>query len=65
MSCWSKWRAGVAAGCFRRMAEGRAGVVVAGRLIPVRVGDIQIEVEAVLVAGTEATSGRAGKAART
>jgi hypothetical protein len=36
-----------------------------GRLIPVtvRVGDIEIEVEAVPVAGTEATSGRAAKAA--
>ena len=33
------------------------------RLIPVRVGDIEIEVEAVPVAGTEATSGRAAKAA--
>jgi hypothetical protein len=37
-------------------------VVAAGRLIPVRVGDIEIEVEAVPVAGTEATSGRAEKA---
>jgi hypothetical protein len=37
--------------------------VAAGRLIPVRVGDIEIEVEAVPVAGTEATSGRAAKAA--
>jgi Trypsin-co-occurring domain 1 len=34
-----------------------------GRLIPVRVGDIEIEVEAVPVAGTEATSGRAARAA--
>ncbi len=39
------------------------GVVAANRLIPVRVGDIEIEVEAVPVAGTEATSGRATKAA--
>jgi len=39
------------------------GVVAASRLIPVRVGDIEIEVEAVPVAGTEATSGRAEKAA--
>jgi hypothetical protein len=38
-------------------------VVAASRLIPVRVGDIEIEVEAVPVAGTEATSGRAAKAA--
>ena len=38
-------------------------MVAAGRLIPVRVGDIEIEVEAVPVAGTEATSGRAEKAA--
>jgi hypothetical protein len=30
--------------------------VVASQLIPVRVGDIQIEVEAVRVAGTESTS---------
>ena len=37
--------------------------MVAGPLIPVRVGDIEIEVEAVRVAGTEATSGRAAKAA--
>jgi hypothetical protein len=37
--------------------------VAAGRLIPVRVGDIEIEVEAVPVAGTEATAGRASKAA--
>ena len=36
---------------------------MAGPLIPVRVGDIEIEVEAVRVAGTEATSGRAAKAA--
>jgi hypothetical protein len=38
------------------------GVVAAGRLIPVRVGEIEIEVEAVPVAGTEATSDRAAKA---
>jgi Trypsin-co-occurring domain 1 len=39
-------------------------VVVAGsRLIPVRVGGVEIEVEAVPVAGTEATSGRVSKAA--
>jgi hypothetical protein len=38
-------------------------VVAASRLIPVRVGDIEIEVEAVQVAGTEATSGRTAKAA--
>ena len=38
-------------------------MVVASRLIPVRVGDIEIEVEAVPVAGTEATSGRGAKAA--
>jgi hypothetical protein len=37
--------------------------MAAGRLIPVRVGDIEIEVEAVPVAGTEATSGRAARAA--
>ena len=33
------------------------------RLIPVKVGDIEIQVEAVVAAGTEATSGRAAKAA--
>jgi hypothetical protein len=38
-------------------------VVAAGSLIPVRVGDIEIEVEAVPVAGTQPTSGRAAKAA--
>ena len=37
--------------------------MAANRLIAVRVGDIEIEVEAVPVAGTEATSGRAAKAA--
>ena len=36
---------------------------MAGPLIPVRVGDIEIEVEAVRAAGTEATSGLAAKAA--
>jgi Trypsin-co-occurring domain 1 len=38
-------------------------VAAASRLIPVSVGDIEIEVEAVPVAGTEATSGRAERAA--
>jgi hypothetical protein len=38
-------------------------VVTASRLIPVRVGDIEIEVEAVAVVGTEPTSGHAAKAA--
>ena len=37
--------------------------MAASRLIPVRVGDIEIEVEAVPVAGTEPTSGRAAQAA--
>ena len=37
--------------------------MAANRLIPVRVGDIEIEVEAALVAGTEPPSGRAAKAA--
>ena len=37
--------------------------MAAGRLIPVRVGDIEIEVEAVPVAGTEPTSGRPARAA--
>lgn len=39
------------------------GVVATNRLIPVRIGDIEIEVEAVQPAGTEATSGRTAKAA--
>ena len=38
-------------------------MAVAGRLIPVQVGDVLIEVEAVPVAGTEPTAGRVGKAA--
>lgn len=38
-------------------------MVAASRLIPLRVGDIEIEVEAVPATGTEATSGRAAKAA--
>ena len=38
-------------------------MVAGSQLIPVRVGDIEIEVEAVPVAGTEPTSGRAAKAA--
>ena len=44
---------------------GRVGVgVVAGsRVITVRVGDTEIEAEAVVVAGTEPTSGAAGRAA--
>jgi len=37
--------------------------VAANRLIPVRVGDIEIEIEAVPVAGTEPTVGRATRAA--
>lgn len=48
--------------CRTRAVLG-VGVVAAGRLILVRVGDIEIEVEAVPVAGTEATAGRAAKAA--
>jgi hypothetical protein len=44
------------------MAEG-VDVVGAGRLIPVQVGDVRIEVETVPVAGSEATAGRAAKAA--
>ena len=38
-------------------------MVAGGQLIPVRVGDIEVEVEAVRVAGTEPTSGKAAKAA--
>ena len=52
-----------AAATFAVAGGGFGGVVAANRLIPVRVGDIEIEVEAVPVAGTEATSGRAAKAA--
>ena len=37
--------------------------MAASQLIPVSVRDIELEVEAVLVAGTEATSGRAARAA--
>ena len=37
-------------------------MVADGRLIPVRVGDIEVEVETVPVAGTEQTSGRAERA---
>jgi Trypsin-co-occurring domain 1 len=44
-------------------ADVGVGVAAVSRLIPVRVGDIEIEVEAVPVAGTEPTSGRAAKAA--
>jgi hypothetical protein len=48
----------------RRRPGADMGVdVAAGRLIPVRVGNIEIEVEAVPVAGTETTAGRAAKAA--
>ena len=39
----------------------RCDVVTAGRLILVRVGEIEIEVEEVLVAGTEPTLGRAAR----
>jgi len=41
------------------------GVVAANRLIVVRVGDVDLEVEAVPVTGTEATAGRPAKAAGT
>ena len=40
------------------------GVVAANRLIPVRVGDIEIEVEAVPAAGTEADLGPGGEGGR-
>jgi len=39
------------------------GMAVVTRMIPVRVGDVEIEVETVPVAGTEATAGRAERAA--
>jgi hypothetical protein len=39
-------------------------VAAASRLIPVRVGDIEIEVEAVPVAGTEPTSSKADPGGR-
>ena len=38
-------------------------MVAGGQLIPVRVGDIEVQVEAVRVPGTEPTSGRAARAA--
>jgi hypothetical protein len=38
-------------------------VVAANQLMPVRVGEIGIEVEAVPITGIEATSGRAARAA--
>ena len=45
------------------LSPGAWGVgVVASQLIPVRVGDIQIQVEAVRVAGTEPTSGKTERA---
>ncbi len=47
----------------RRLGRTWGWGVAASRLIPVRVGDIEIEVEAVPVAGTEATSGRAARTA--
>ena len=50
-------------GVLARPGGVRGVGVVTGPLIPVRVGDIEIEVEAVRVAGTEATSGRTAKAA--
>ena len=53
-------RGGVAVSGVRLIGE---VCVAGGRLIPVRVGDIEIEVEAVPVTGTEATSGRATRAA--
>jgi hypothetical protein len=52
-----------AVGAAVSRADVGVGVVAVGRLIPVRVGNIEIEVEAVPVAGTEATSGRTAKAA--
>jgi hypothetical protein len=39
--------------------------VAGSQLIPVRVGDTEIQVEAVVVAGTQPTSGKAAKAAGT
>jgi hypothetical protein len=53
---------GLAGDAVPQGAAWRVGVV-ASQLIPVRVGDIQIEVEAVRVAGTEPTSGRTERAA--
>ena len=61
---WSfrrEWHA-VRAGHSARFTGG-VKIVVAGRLIPVQVGDVEIAVETVAVAGSEPTSGRAGKAA--
>jgi Trypsin-co-occurring domain 1 len=53
------WRGGAA---VPQSGHG-VGLVAASRLILVRVGDIDIEVEAVPVAGTEPTAGRATRAA--
>src|SRR5262249_44784984 len=54
----------VGVGALSGWGKRRGGsMATRGQLIPVKVGDIEIEVEAVPVAGTEATSGRAAKAA--
>jgi hypothetical protein len=45
------------------VAEWGHGGMAGSRLIVVRVGDVEVEVEAVAASGTEATSGRAAKAA--
>ena len=55
-----KWDAGVV---LARPGGVRGVGVVAGQLIPVQVGDIEIAVEAVREPGTEPTAGRTGKAA--
>jgi Trypsin-co-occurring domain 1 len=48
---------------FRPGADFGVGMAIGTRMIPVRVGDVEIEVEAVPAAGTEATVGRAERAA--
>ena len=55
-------RTGFLGRCCPRGAD-KGWDVAANRLILVTVGDIEIEVEAVPVAGTEATSGRTARAA--
>lgn len=58
--------AAVSAGLWSSLGgngEGRVGVMAARQLIPVQVGDIQIQVEAVSVSGTEQTSGLSSKTA--
>jgi Trypsin-co-occurring domain 1 len=50
-------------GCLLEAGFWGVGVVTGSRLIPVRVGAVVIEAEAVPVSGTEPTSGRVSRAA--